>query len=59
MVGRKGRQTAFIAPGSYRINTLLIRIELTDMTMIPDNAVDVVTTLKVSLWLKADRRKDH
>lgn len=42
--GRKGRQTAFIAPGSYRINTLLFEIELTDMTMIPDNAVGVVTT---------------
>jgi uncharacterized membrane protein YqiK len=42
--GRKGRQTAIIAPGSYRINTLLFNIELTDMTMIPDNAVGVVTT---------------
>ena len=42
--GRKGRQTAFIAPGSYRINTLLFELELTDMTMIPDNAVGVVTT---------------
>jgi hypothetical protein len=30
--GRKGRQTAIIAPGSYRINTLLFEIELTDMT---------------------------
>ena len=42
--GRKGRQTAFIAPGSYRINTLLFDVELTEMTMIPDNAVGVVTT---------------
>jgi len=42
--GRKGRQTAIIAPGSYRINTFLFDIELTDMTMIPDNAVGVVTT---------------
>lgn len=42
--GRKGRQTAIIAPGSYRINTLLFDLELTDMTMIPDNAVGVVTT---------------
>lgn len=42
--GRKGRQTAFIAPGSYRINTFLFELELTDMTMIPDNAVGVVTT---------------
>ncbi|MES1198094.1 MAG: flotillin family protein, partial [Chitinophagaceae bacterium] len=42
--GRKGRQTAIIAPGSYRINTFLFEIELTDMTMIPDNAVGIVTT---------------
>ena len=44
--GRKGRQTAIVAPGSYRINTLLFEIELTDMTMIPDNAVGVVTTME-------------
>jgi uncharacterized membrane protein YqiK len=44
--GRKGRQTDIIAPGSYRINTLLFEIELTDMTFIPDNAVGVVTTLE-------------
>ncbi len=44
--GRKGRQTAIIAPGSYRINTLLFELELTDMTYIPDNAVGVVTTLE-------------
>ncbi len=42
--GRKGRQTAIIAPGSYRINTFLFEVELTDMTMIPDNAVGIVTT---------------
>jgi uncharacterized membrane protein YqiK len=42
--GRKGRQTAIIAPGSYRINTFLFDVELTDMTMIPDNAVGIVTT---------------
>ena len=44
--GRKGRQTAIIAPGSYRINTLLFEVELTDMTYIPDNAVGIVTTLE-------------
>lgn len=44
--GRKGRQTAIIAPGSYRINTFLFEIELTDMATIPDNAVGVVTTLE-------------
>lgn len=42
--GRKGRQTSIIAPGSYRINTFLFDVELTDMTMIPDNAVGIVTT---------------
>src|SRR6187399_2740419 len=42
--GRKGRQTAIIAPGSYRINTFLFSIEMTDMTSIPDNAVGIVTT---------------
>lgn len=44
--GRKGRQTGIIAPGSYRINTLLFDIELTDMTLIPDNAVGIVTTME-------------
>ena len=44
--GRKGRQTAIIPPGSYRINTFLFSIELTEMANIPDNAVGVVTTLE-------------
>ncbi|MDF2189996.1 SPFH domain-containing protein [Paraflavitalea sp. CAU 1676] len=44
--GRKGRQTAIIPPGSYRINTLLFEIEIHDMTTIPDNAVGIVTTLE-------------
>jgi uncharacterized membrane protein YqiK len=44
--GRKGRQTAIVAPGSYRINTFLFEVELTDMTVIPDNAVGVVTTME-------------
>jgi uncharacterized membrane protein YqiK len=42
--GRKGRQTAIITPGSYRINTFLFEIEMTDTTIIPDNAVGIVTT---------------
>jgi uncharacterized membrane protein YqiK len=42
--GRKGRQTAIITPGSYRINTFLFDVEITDMTSIPDNAVGIVTT---------------
>ena len=44
--GRKGRQTAIITPGSYRINTFLFELEMTDMTTIPDNAVGVVTTME-------------
>lgn len=44
--GRKGRQTGIITPGSYRINTYLFEIEITDMTQIPDNAVGIVTTLE-------------
>jgi uncharacterized membrane protein YqiK len=44
--GRKGRQTAIITPGSYRINTFLFDVEVTEMISIPDNAVGVVTTLE-------------
>ena len=44
--GRKGRQTDIIAPGSYRINTLLFDVEVTDLISIPDNAVGLVTTME-------------
>jgi uncharacterized membrane protein YqiK len=44
--GRKGRQTGIITPGSYRINTFLFDVEVTDMVSIPDNAVGIVTTLE-------------
>jgi uncharacterized membrane protein YqiK len=44
--GRKGRQTAIITPGSYRINTFLFEVAVTDMVSIPDNAVGIVTTLE-------------
>lgn len=44
--GRKGRQTAIIPPGSYRINTFLFEVEMVDMTNIPENAVGIVTTLE-------------
>ena len=44
--GRKGRQTAIIAPGSYRINSFLFDVEIVDMTNIPDNCVGIVTTLE-------------
>src|ERR1700754_634767 len=44
--GRKGRQTGIMTPGSYRINTFLFDVEVTDMISIPDNAVGIVTTLE-------------
>jgi uncharacterized membrane protein YqiK len=44
--GRKGRQTDIITPGSFRINTLLFDVEMTDMVSIPDNTVGIVTTLE-------------
>lgn len=44
--GCKGRQTAIITPGSYRINTFLFELEVTDMISIPENAVGVITTLE-------------
>ena len=42
--GQKGRQTGIMTPGSYRINTLLFDVEVTDMINIPENAVGIVTT---------------
>ncbi|MEC5145483.1 SPFH domain-containing protein [Chitinophaga sp. 212800010-3] len=44
--GRKGRQTAIITPGSYRINTFLFEVEITDMLSVPENAVGIVTTME-------------
>ncbi len=43
--GRKGRQTAFITAGTYRINTYLFEIIITDMLSIQENMVGIVTTL--------------
>jgi len=43
--GRKGRQTAFITAGTYRINTFLFDVLIEDLTKIDDNMVGVVTTL--------------
>ena len=44
--GRKGRQTAIIAPGSYRINTFLFHVEIVDLTNVPENGVGIVTTME-------------
>lgn len=43
--GSKGRQTAFITAGTYRINAFLFDVLIYDMTIIRDNMVGIVTTL--------------
>ncbi len=43
--GRKGRQTAIITAGSYRINTFLFEVVITDITEIHENMVGIITTM--------------
>jgi uncharacterized membrane protein YqiK len=43
--GQKGRQTAFITTGSYRINTFLFEVVVTEQTKIFENMVGIVTAL--------------
>ncbi|AMA48800.1 SPFH domain-containing protein [Flavobacterium covae] len=43
--GQKGRQTAFITSGSYRINTYLFEIVIVDQIKIFENMVGIVTAL--------------
>lgn len=43
--GQKGRQTAFITTGSYRINTFLFEIVIADQIKIFENMVGIVTAL--------------
>ena len=43
--GQKGRQTAVITAGTYRINTYAFTITIADMTIINENMVGIVTTL--------------
>ncbi len=43
--GYKGRQATVLQAGSYRINTFLFEILVTDLTIIHDNMVGIVTTL--------------
>lgn len=43
--GRKGRQSAIITAGTYRINTYLFDVLAYDMTTISENMVGVVTTM--------------
>jgi uncharacterized membrane protein YqiK len=43
--GQRGRQSAFMTAGSYRINTHLFEITITDQVMINENMVGIVTTM--------------
>lgn len=43
--GQRGRQTAYITAGSYRINTMLFSVSITDMVRIQESMVGIVTTL--------------
>ncbi|WP_243348633.1 SPFH domain-containing protein [Parabacteroides sp. FAFU027] len=43
--GQRGRQTAYITAGSYRINTMLFQVSVTDMVRIQESMVGIVTTL--------------
>jgi uncharacterized membrane protein YqiK len=43
--GQRGRQTTYITAGSYRINTMLFQVSVTDMVRIQESMVGIVTTL--------------
>lgn len=43
--GRKGRQSALLTAGSYRINTQLFEVQIADAVHIHENMVGIVTTL--------------
>ncbi|MBI1767693.1 MAG: flotillin family protein [Bacteroidetes bacterium] len=43
--GQRGRQTAYITAGSYRVNSLLFNVSITDMVRIQESKVGIVTTL--------------
>src|SRR5882672_3858647 len=43
--GQRGRQSSYITAGSYRINTLLFHVSMTDMIRIQESRVGIVTTL--------------
>jgi len=43
--GQRGRQTNYITAGSYRINTLIFHVTMTDMVRIQESMVGIVTTL--------------
>jgi uncharacterized membrane protein YqiK len=43
--GQRGRQSSYITAGSYRINTMLFQISITNMVRIQESMVGIVTTL--------------
>ncbi|NRF37670.1 SPFH domain-containing protein [Pedobacter foliorum] len=43
--GQRGRQTSYITSGSYRINTMLFQVSVTEMVRIQESMVGIVTTL--------------
>ena len=43
--GRKGRQSAYITAGTYRINTFLFEVFTVDMFTVSENMVGIITTL--------------
>jgi uncharacterized membrane protein YqiK len=43
--GQKGRQSAYITAGTYRINTFLFEIIVSNLTQIQENKVGIITTL--------------
>lgn len=43
--GQKGRQTAFLTTGTYRINNFAFSVVMTDMTVIHENMLGIVTIL--------------
>jgi uncharacterized membrane protein YqiK len=58
--GSKGRQAAVLQAGSYRINTFLFEILVTDITTIQDNMVGIVTTMDgVQIRTGPDSRQGH
>lgn len=43
--GQKGRQTALLTAGTYRINTYAFSVGIADMVIIKENMVGIITTL--------------
>lgn len=43
--GQKGRQATYITAGTYRINTFMFHVSITDMIRIQESRVGIVTTL--------------